>query len=287
MGEGGKRQGGEGGLAPPELFVRLERGRAVMSVGEVTHSRVVCRSAPVSRASSPGGGAEKERRKGQGHKKERGREQQARSWIKKGGRQEAKDRMPTLANTNVEGDAWDRDRDKNRERGKGKNRYLTGWGADVQSSEESSSEEEGELDLARMLVPPKRQNSIKSLRKHLCAMVHDGPLSGGKGAQKATKRGVSVGKGPTAGAIGRESRNLRRNTQEGEDNEDEEWGRGWVRRGMRRVDSVDDDDEVSYAVGLLSGGREDSRMVGSGRSTGGKTRSGIPGPWTFIGGGGS
>jgi len=298
--EGGrKRQGGEKGLtlAPPELFVKLERGRAVMSVGEVTHTRVVCRSAPVSRASSPGGEGGKERRKGQGHKKGRGREQQAKGRSKKGGRQEEKDRMPILANTNVEGDAWDRDRDKNRARGKGverpgKNRYLTGWGADVQSSEESSSEEEeGELDLARMLVPPKRQNSIKSLRKHLTAVVHEGPLIGGMVTQLSSRvRGVSVGNRPTAAAVGRERRNPRQSALEGEDwfgNEEEEWGRGWVRRGMRRVDSVDDDDEASYAVGLLSGGRDERGMVGSGRSTGGKTRSGLPGPWAFIGGGGS
>ena len=287
---GRRKQGGEGGLAPPELFVRLERGRAVMSMGEVTHTRVVCRSAPVSRASSPGGEEGKERKKGQGHKRERGREQ-ARGRTKKGGRHEDKDRMPSLANTNVEGDAWDRDKDKNRERGKGversgKNRYLTGWGADVQSSEESSSEEEeGELDLARMLVPPKRQNSIKSLRKHLCAVVHEGRLSGGLMGQRARKRGVSVGNAPAA--VGRENR---KRNQEGGDwvgNEDEEWGRGWVRRGMRRVDSVDDDDEVSYAVGLLSGGRDERKLFGSGRSTGGKTRSGLPGPWAFIGGGGS
>ena len=38
---------------------------------------------------------------------------------------------------------------------------------DDASPYESDDEDDGELDLARLLVPPKRQYSIQSLRKHL------------------------------------------------------------------------------------------------------------------------
>ncbi|TRM60318.1 hypothetical protein BD626DRAFT_504935 [Schizophyllum amplum] len=43
------------------------------------------------------------------------------------------------------------------------------------SSAVSSEDEEGELNLARMLVPPKRQNSIRSLRRHLAPAPMSSP----------------------------------------------------------------------------------------------------------------
>ncbi|RDB30256.1 hypothetical protein Hypma_007300 [Hypsizygus marmoreus] len=300
---------GEAFLAPPELFMRIERGRAGMSEGEVSRTRVVCRSAPASRASSRVRGAEegedgKEKRDRGGVRegKERERERAKMRWR---GRKEGKEgnRVPSLANTNTEGDELWLTGHKNKAKRKEGNRYLSGWGLepDSSSSEDdervsSSSEDEGELDLARILVPPKRQNSIKSLRKHL-----DDDSVGTRGASGATPApgAIRSGRGMTTGlARGSRSGSIQQSIREDTDwdgSEAEEWGRGWVRRGARRRGGkdLDGEGEETHAVGFLADefrrGPDAGRggLFGSGRSATGKNRLGLPGPWGLLGGGGS
>ncbi|KAM6492688.1 hypothetical protein JOM56_012412 [Amanita muscaria] len=87
-------------LAPPVLFLQIERGRSTCSESKVYPTRVYCRSAPGSRGASvvrDGGGKEK----GSGFLK--GQAGRARS-----GRKAQKDRVPSLAKTKAEGDMWTR-----------------------------------------------------------------------------------------------------------------------------------------------------------------------------------
>ncbi|KAF5380148.1 hypothetical protein D9615_006102 [Tricholomella constricta] len=281
-------------LAPPQLFAQIERGRAGTSASEVSRIRVVCRSAPTSRASSVvrGGGGDvgKEKRdrvrsgKEREHARRRGR-----------GRTAERDRLPSLANTRTEGDGWvggKRKKTIGAGQGQGQgNRYLSGWGVEAESSDEggyeglSSSEEEGELDLAKMLVNPKRQHSIKSLRKHLAAPMNEGASASSKLMKAA---GMTAARGSRSGSV----RQSIREDPDWDGSEAEEWGRGWVQKSARRRNSEEDDDDESFAeffgegrgegLGRSGGG---GRIFGSGRSGTGGSRLGIPGPWGLIGGG--
>jgi len=283
-------------LVPPPLFSQIERGRSGRSEGEVSRTRVVCRSAPGSRNGSVtrSGGIDDD--------KERWRKRDMSS-RKKG----EKGHLPSLARTQVEGDIWgDRRRSEARTRGNNGgpnngNRYLSGWGADadseVESSASSEEEEDGELDLARILVPPKRQNSIVSLRKHLTSEAGSG-LSAHASfyAARARSTGRRAGRGPnvTAGGNGGDGSGgkpsrvpsilKRRQTEEDWDGgSQEEWGGGWVRRGAGNRESEDDD--VDSFLGFFGEGR--TSLVGTSKNDTGRNRLGFNGAWGLMGGNGS
>ena len=122
-----------------------------------------------------------------------------------------------------------------------KMRYLSGWGSadanfEAGSRTGSEEEEDGELDPARILVPPKRQNSIKSLRKHgvhaatlskhyVAGAGTTGPLvDDGKLVVEVDAVGVYPG---YLGSCNGERRPQIMNDEDGERHE--EWGVGWVR----------------------------------------------------------
>jgi hypothetical protein len=267
-------------LAPPELFTRIERGRSGKSTGEVTKTRVVCRSAPASRNNS-------RVRAGSRADGEESREKRSRPVEERKGRGHMeRNKLPSLASTQAEGDAWTKKRSRVATTGGG-NRYLSGWGVEPDSDDDgddkdrqSSSEDDEELDLARILVPPKRQNSIKSLRKHLV-----GEDAGSSAAANLMK--AASGRGVIAGSTrGGRSESIRQSIREDgwDGNEAEEWGRGWVRQSGQRRNSEDDDEET-YAGFLANGRSGRSSRLGSGRSGTGKSRLGLPGPWGLIGGG--
>ncbi|KAF8886512.1 hypothetical protein BD779DRAFT_614289 [Infundibulicybe gibba] len=161
-------------LAPPSLVIHA-RG----SVGpEVTRARVVCRSAPGSREGSP----------------ERKRDRTA-SQLRKG-----QGRVPSLArtSTSVDGEGqlmWDQVADRNK--------------AAVEEDADIGSEEDGEVTLAKILVPPKRQNSIRSLRKHLPPALGIAYL-------------------PQGEVVAR-----RRSNKEPEEEEWVQWGQGWRDEGAK------------------------------------------------------
>ncbi|KAF9486181.1 hypothetical protein BDN70DRAFT_889562 [Pholiota conissans] len=256
---------------PPALFSKLERGRAERSEGEVTKTRVMCRSAPGSRSGSITRGATHDRKE---RLKERGRDRRKRG---------EKDRVPSLARTQTEGDVWSRSRASIAPPTVA-HRYYSGWGADVESdgaeNEDptiSSSEEEGELDLARILVPPKRQNSIKSLRKHLAnENTHaQATLKNIAAMIPGAARGVNVVSGGTPSVVQR-----RTAAKQGEelDWDAQEWGGGWVRKGRGAHGSEDDD--IESFTGFI--GADRSRF-GSTRSGSGKARLGFNSSWGLTG----
>ncbi|KAG6811633.1 hypothetical protein H0H92_006502 [Tricholoma furcatifolium] len=292
-------------LAPPELFMKIERGKAGTSQGEVMRTRVVCRSAPASRAGSlVRGGTEEGRRRKEMRDGERDRDKDrggrrakerphAVSGSKGRGRP-AEKRLPSLTNTQTEGDKWlksgKRVRPQNKDKGREGNKYINGWGMEGESSGEgedgeaglSSSEEEGELNLAQMLVNPKRQSSIVSLRRHL-----NDELSASGRPKRST--GLRMGRQLTSGT-GQSSRSesLQQRIPEDRDwdgSEAEDWGQGWVRRNARKFNSEGEEDEDKFS-GFLGEGRNASgnggRFFGSGRSGVGGKRLGIPGGWSLI-----
>lgn len=126
--------------------------RSQTAPGAVNTAVVVCRSAPSSRSSSRVG----ERltyvtdRMGKPRRA-------SRSGFPRRPQGEDRDSVPSLASTLLENDScspqWI----------DGK-RIPSGSGEDWDSEED---EDDGELDLAQLLVPPKRQKSIRSLRQHL------------------------------------------------------------------------------------------------------------------------
>ncbi|KAF7969968.1 hypothetical protein HWV62_25446 [Athelia sp. TMB] len=140
------------GHAPPFLCAQVASARAP-SESRVSRTRVICKSAPGSRSGSrlrvpehsDWGLHAVERERGRKSAKGRGK-----AVARKG---KGKDNMPSLTSTHSHDDdgSWGRTDDMHA----------------LYTSGSSSEEDEGELDLARLLVPPKRQNSIRSLRKHL------------------------------------------------------------------------------------------------------------------------
>lgn len=123
--------------------------QAKMAPSTVSTVRVVCRSAPNSRSSS---------RVGDRHTLPHGKGKQRDTRPPKGKKAKSADSVPSLSTTQLENDAWDMAWRDGR-------RISTTFTDDLDF--ESDSDDEGELDLARMLVNPKRQNSIHSLRRHL------------------------------------------------------------------------------------------------------------------------
>ena len=138
---------------PPGATLYLQRPQ--LAPGTVNTAHVMCKSAPGSRSASragdrfPGNGgslrALRKDRHGRG---------------RRGSRPTFGDRVPSLASTHIEDDAW---ADMQWQDGK----RVPLVQLDDASPYESDDEDDGELDLARLLVPPKRQYSIQSLRKHL------------------------------------------------------------------------------------------------------------------------
>lgn len=150
-----------GGLAraPPLLLSQIALAQRMPSESRVSRARVVCHSAPASRSSSRVRGSRSSLRADAKSQVDRGREKHSMARGKEGGggakrkgkgRGKVHDEMPSLARTKVQNDGWGR---------------ANGDAESVSAS--SEDDEDGELDLARLLIPPKRQHSIRSLRQHL------------------------------------------------------------------------------------------------------------------------
>jgi hypothetical protein len=262
-------------LAPPPLCVRVQATRAGTSSGMVSRTAVVCRSAPASRAGSrvreggsggllgkgEAGGVFEGLSGGSNWEKRHRAEMELRRQRRERGREKARrksvrdDGVPSLARTQAEGDIW------SRVGGRGGSRFV---GGDEESDEDDGDDgsSEGELDLAQMLVPPKRQYSIRSLRRHLHGQ--------GSGRGSVGRTGVGANRSGAA-------------TPVWSDEEEEGWiGEGWRRKRGRR-DSGNEDEEGYPIAGLLSLGEGSW----SGNSGMGKRRRGIPGVWAQWAGVGS
>ncbi|RDX54601.1 hypothetical protein OH76DRAFT_1397958 [Lentinus brumalis] len=140
---------------PPGATLLLKRPQTAPSAVNTAH--VVCRSAPGSRSASRVGDRLPPTGRGPA-RNERPRPG------RRGSRLTQPDRVPSLAATQVEHDTWSSG-----------THWVDGKRVPVLHYEDiaydeafdSDDDEDGELDLARLLVPPKRQYSIQSLRKHL------------------------------------------------------------------------------------------------------------------------
>ncbi|EJF63760.1 hypothetical protein BD309DRAFT_867769 [Dichomitus squalens] len=139
---------------PPSAILYLQPPRTAPSAVNTAH--VTCRSAPGSRSTSRAG----DRLQGNGSL--RGRKDRH-DRARRGSRPAPTDRVPSLASTRIENDAW-----AGMHWQDGRRVPLAQLeDASYEEAVDSDDDDEGELDLARLLVPPKRQYSIQSLRKHL------------------------------------------------------------------------------------------------------------------------
>ncbi|EIN08833.1 hypothetical protein PUNSTDRAFT_143538 [Punctularia strigosozonata HHB-11173 SS5] len=212
-------------FAPPQTLLMQ---RVHNSPGKVTAAVVVCRSAPGSRSASRarpktglsraiGGGSLRGRRGSSGKRKiDHGHD------------------LPVLADTHTEGDIWTKH----------------GGRPSVDASndlEDDDDDDEGELDLARILVPPKRQQSIRSLRRHL-------QFERSQSLRLPGPRKVSVYDTAT-----------RRDQPDADVDEDGIW----TGRGLRRTPGGEDDEEEERYLFANNASR-------SGRD---KRRQGIPTTW--------
>lgn len=240
---------------PPLLCAQVREQRARTSQGTVSRTSVMCRSAPASRAGSRVRRSAEEDKVSRNKHDDEGRRKGKREeeTRKKGkGKGRESDVVPSLARTRVENDEW------------GMRRYLKPTGHDDVRQETSSSDgdldddedEEGELDLERLLVPARRQASIRSLRKHL----H--PAS-------ATSARTTSPSGSGRLSPFTPSARLR-------DWPADTWGTGRERRWV--VGEEDDDEGDGYGNGAFSGSE-----MGTGTRAGMKRRRGLPGTWAQWG----
>jgi len=247
---------------PPLLCAQVRGQRARTSEGTVNRTSVVCRSAPSSRAGSRVRRSAEEdkgsrnRHNGNDERRKRDKREEGRRKGKEKGRES--DMVPSLARTSVVNDEW------------GVRKYRSPTGHDgvrhVEPSSDSDDdldddeeEEEGELDLGRLLVPARRQASIRSLRKHLHPPAAAGSLRGVRTASPSSNGRLS----PFAPSV--RPHGLA-----------DSWG---ASRGRRWVVGEDDDDEGDgYGNGAFSGSE-----TGSGTPAGMKRRRGLPGAWAQWG----
>ncbi|KIJ63159.1 hypothetical protein HYDPIDRAFT_113756 [Hydnomerulius pinastri MD-312] len=249
------------GARPPLLCAQVQERKAKTSEGQVSCTRVVCRSAPTSRAGSRVRGNAVEE---QGHRlrhEERRREREAITARDRRTRGKDKDAdiVPSLARTRAENDEWIP-----------RNRYLGGWGlgptgpdrdrvsSDEDNDDYDDEDEEGELGLDRLLVPARRQHSIQSLRRHL-----QRPRS-----VAMNSHGMPPAGSPRSGRLspfGALPPNRRQDWQ------DASWGTSGGRQWLAAEGDEDGEGEVqSY---IFSGSE-----AGTGRSSI-KRRRAIPGSW--------
>jgi hypothetical protein len=231
----------------------------------VSRTKVVCRSAPASRSGSRVRGAREITREDRGKEKndtvvQRGKEKHM---IKRRGK--AKVDVPVLAKTQAQNDGWS---------------SLNDGGGEMCTSS-SEDDDEGELDLARILVPPKRQNSIRSLRRHLHLQIPPSLVqvvtSSSASMESGPKRVARSVRGPEG--YGKAQRQHERQAHDWD--EDDGWRRGILgkeRESLRTQHErrLKDGEEVF-----------DQLFVGDERTGGGaamKRRRGIPGAWATASG---
>ncbi|KAH9896949.1 hypothetical protein C8Q73DRAFT_744805 [Cubamyces lactineus] len=176
---------------PPGSALYMQRAQT--APGAVSTAHVVCRSAPGSRSASRvgdrnGGSSGSLRGLPHSDRHAKGR---------RGSKGAQTDRVPSLAATRVEDDGW------GMQWVNGKRvplmLGLNDLSNDADEFDYDEDEDDGELDLARLLVPARRQYSIQSLRRHL-HNSHAPPVSMGSDQAWEEEEGV-----PTRGGRHRRS----------------------------------------------------------------------------------
>lgn len=262
---------------PPLLCAQVREQRAGTIEGKVSQTSVVCRSTPTSRAGSrvrrTGAEYDESRhRRDEERRRRNKREEESRKGKGKGKRKES-DMVPSLARTRVENDEWSM------------SRYLPashrqeGPCFSSSSSEDEDEEDEGELDLERLLVPARRQASIRSLRKHLHPPSTTGSLRGLPRTSPTASSTTSTINGQLSSLAPGSRQNIWL---------DDSWGRGRSRRWV--VGEDDDDEGDGYGNGSTNGAFPASEIEGTGSNASTRTRAGmkrrhgLPGAWVQWGG---
>lgn len=250
-------------LAPPFLCAQVV-ARRTPSETRVSRTKVVCRSAPPSRSGSRVRGGKdmdvgvKSRAVGGtedtvdgmflGEKKHKLRKRD-----KKKGKIRGRDGVPSLARTQAQDDEWPSVRGD--------------WEMVVSSSDD---EDEGELNLARLLVPPKRQNSIRSLRRHLHGHIQPSATQGTSSSSTHSESRSATGN--VRGRNGSRRAGWDHEHRDRDEDEDEDWRRGMLGSNLttKHVRGIGE--------GVMSDEScHDAETTGSG--TGTRRRRGIPGTW--------
>lgn len=148
---------------PSLLRPEVQGQKAKICEVQVHHAVVVCRSAPTSRTTSPVRTSIIDKHphiRSNRLNQSRRTSKQPDSRSRQKGKDKDTETVPSLAKTRVENDGWEI-----------QHRYLGGWGMDTRGNESPSDDDDDddddELGLDRLLVPPRRQHSVRSLRKHL------------------------------------------------------------------------------------------------------------------------
>ncbi|KAI0777762.1 hypothetical protein BD413DRAFT_519365 [Trametes elegans] len=154
---------------PPGSALYMQRPQT--APGAVSAAHVVCRSAPGSRSASRVGD-----RNGRADGSFRGAPRRdLLNRARRGSKGAHADRVPSLAATHVENEGWG-------------TQWINGKRVplllgldnhthDADDLDYDDDEDDGELDLARLLVPARRQYSIQSLRRHLHHSCAPQPVS--------------------------------------------------------------------------------------------------------------
>lgn len=191
---------------------------------------------------------------------------------------EEKTRVPSLARTRIEGDVWHiasiahsrRNNTHPHKRSKSKDKLQVDYFSDgdylydqhstendedfyASDYDEDEDEDEGELDLARMLTHPKRQNSIRSLRKHLHSQLTSPSAPDVPSTYTTTKANHSPHPGLRKGSVGgarlSSGGQFRLGGMEEETDESggggggEQWRHQWSKGGHNGSRKASEDDE--------------------------------------------
>ncbi|KAI6121949.1 hypothetical protein F5141DRAFT_1093652 [Pisolithus sp. B1] len=158
-----QRKGPRPTRKPSLLCPEVQGQKAKICEVQVHHAVVLCRSAPTSRTSSPVRTSiidQHSQIRSNRLDQSRRTSKHPDSWGRRKGKDKKTDIVPSLAKTRVENDEWEI-----------QHRYLGGWGMDTRGNESPSDDDDDddddELGLDRLLVPARRQHSVRSLRKHL------------------------------------------------------------------------------------------------------------------------
>ncbi|KAL4078147.1 hypothetical protein V8B97DRAFT_1218022 [Scleroderma yunnanense] len=251
-------RGRQSNRKPSLLSPQIQHQKARICEGQVHCARVLCRSAPTSRASSMvrtnvvEGKTQPQSNKSNRPAKSREGHPSLRGWRAKGKPKDT-DIVPCLAKTLVENDEWG-------------NRYLDEWGMDTHGDELSSDgdddedddDDDDEVGLDRLLVPARRQQSIQSLRRHL----HRPRSEAASNAALVPNSGRPSPFG-TALPRGRNRRDWRNGS----------WG---TSQEHEWISGQGDDGEEGYAYVFTS-----SKFGSTGKNN--RRRQGLPGSWAQWG----
>ncbi|KIY48458.1 hypothetical protein FISHEDRAFT_73654 [Fistulina hepatica ATCC 64428] len=232
----------------------LLRPAAVGVVG-VSQTSVLCRSAPASRNSSA----------------VRGRSR----WREPSVAQEEL-RVPSLARTHTQGDAWVKRSAGPLLRVPARFNHGDLSGSSDESDASCDEEDDSEVDLTLLLVPSKGRNSIRSLRRHLA-----GPPPFGMSRPRRSPLNADFGYGAGSAVDSGCSGQSRQSINEDDEQEQREWG-PWAYRGLRTDNSLDSSEDEVFSELRDFVGLQRNTCRGRLNGNASSSRKGLPRAWREL-----